>query len=136
MKQSLNSLKSVFQEIGKVRWTQSDALAVKTKRGATFLLNPNSDDGVPTRVHIDEIEVPESLRKRGVATEAMTALCHLADKYQFKLEGGPIGWSETLRRDEFVEWVLSFGFQRDPSPLLPEVDDPTAFYVCRQHKRG
>lgn len=74
--------------------------------------------------------------KRGVATEAMTALCHLADKYQFKLEGGPIGWSETLRRDEFVEWVLSFGFQPDPSPLLPKVDDPTAFYVCRQPKRG
>jgi hypothetical protein len=134
MKRNPKSSKSVFQEIGKVRWTQFDAFAVKTKAGATFLLSPNSDNAVPTRVHIDEIEVPESLRKRGVATEAMTALCRLADKYQFRLEGGPIGWSESLWRDKFVDWVFRFGFVPDQSLFVPRVDDPTTFYVCRLPK--
>jgi hypothetical protein len=131
VKRNLKSPISIFQEIGKVRWTQSDAFAVKTKRGATFLLSPNSDDGVPTRVHIDEIEVPESLRRRGVATEAMTALCQLADKYQFRLEGGPIGWSESLWRDKFVDWVSRFGFKRDRPLFLLPVDDSKTFYVRR-----
>ena len=131
MKRNSKSPKSIFQEIGKVRWTQFDAYSVKTKHGATFLLSPNSDDGVPTRVHIDEIEVPESLRRQGVAGAAMTALYHLADRYQFRLEGGPIGWSESPWRDKFVEWVLNFGFEPDPSPSVPQVDDPKAFYVWR-----
>lgn len=115
MKRHSKSPKSILQELGKVRWTQSDAFEVNAKRGARLLLSPNSDDAVPTRVHIDEIEAPESLRRRGVATEAMTALCHLADKYQFRLDGGPIGWSESPWRDKYVEWVLSFGFVADPA---------------------
>lgn len=65
----------------------------------------------------------------------MAALCHLADKYQFTLEGGPIGWSESLARDKFVVWVLSFGFEPDPSPFLLPVDDPKTFYVRRLPRR-
>lgn len=125
------SARSVFKEIGKVRWTPYDAFEVKTILGAKFLLSPNDDEGLPTRVHIDEILVPESLQKRGVGTQAMTALCHLADKYQFRLDGGPIGWSGSLWRDIFVEWVLSFGFELDPGEFLAKIDDPKAFYVRR-----
>jgi hypothetical protein len=131
MKQKPICARSVFEEIGKVRWTRFDAFAVKTKLGASLLLSPNGNEGVPTRVHIDEILVPKSLQRRGVGTKAMTALCRLADKYKFRLEGGPIGWSESLWRDKFVEWVLSFGFKRDPSPFLLRVDDPKAFYIRR-----
>ena len=131
MKRNPKSAKSVFKEIGKVRWTPYDAFEVKTELGARFLLSPNDDGGLPTRVHVDEILVHESLQRRGVGTQAMTALCRLADKYQFRLDGGPIGWSESLWRDKFVEWVLSFGFEPDPGEFLARVDDPKAFYVRR-----
>jgi len=131
MKRNSICARLIFKEIGKVRWIQFDAFAVRTKLGATFLLSPNGNEGMPTRIHIDEILVPESLQRRGVGTEAMTALCHLADKYQIRLEGGPIGWCDTLWRDKFVEWVLSFGFEPDTSPFLLQVDDPKAFYVRR-----
>lgn len=131
MKRNSISPKYLFKKIGKVRWTRFDAFAVKTDRGAVFLLSPNCDEGVPTTVHIDEIKVPESLRRRGVATEALAALCQLADEYQFELEGGPIGFNETLWRDKFVEWVLRFGFVPDPDPFLSIFDDPNVFCVCR-----
>ena len=131
MKRNQKSARSVLKEIGKVRWTRFDAFEVKTKPGAIFLLSPNGNEGMPTRVHIDEILVPEKLQRKGVGTEAMTALCHLADKYQFRLEGGPIGWSDSLWRDKFVEWVLRFGFEPDPYEFLAKVDDPNAFYVRR-----
>lgn len=131
MKPNKKSARSVFKEIGKVRWTQFDAFAVKTKLGATFLLSPNENEGVPTKVHIDEILVPKKLQRKGVGTEAMTVLCHLADKHQFRLEGGPIGWSDCSWRDKFVEWVLRFGFEKDPYEFLAKVDDPNAFYVRR-----
>ena len=135
MKQSQCYSKHVFAELGIAQWSRlDDAFVVRTRRGATFLLSPNSDDNVFTRVHIDEIEVPEPLRRRGVATAAMATLCRLADKYQFTLEGGPIGWREDPWRDKFVEWMFRFGFEPDPSPVLPPVDDPGAFYVCRQPK--
>lgn len=75
----------MFKEIGKVRWTQFDAFAVKTKLGATFLLSPNGNEDRPTRVHIDEIHVPQKLQRKGIATEAMSALCWLADKYQVSI---------------------------------------------------
>jgi hypothetical protein len=52
-------------------------------------------------------------------------------KYQFSLEGGPIGWSDCSWRDKFVEWVLRFGFEPDPYEFLAKVDDPKAFYVSR-----
>ena len=82
----------MFGEIGKAEWSPTkDAFVVETKLGATILLSPNSDNGVVFGVHIDEIEVPEPLRRRGVATNALAALCQLADKSQFKLEGGPVG---------------------------------------------
>jgi GNAT superfamily N-acetyltransferase len=135
MKQNPMCARLVFKEIGRVRWTQFDAFAVKTKLGATFLLSPNRDEGVPTRVHIDEILVPRSLQRRGVGTQAMAALCRLADKYHFRLEGGPIGWGGSPWRDEFVVWVLSFGFKPDSSPFLAQVDDPKAFYVWRLPRR-
>ena len=114
-----------------MRWTRFDAFAVTTERGATLLLSPNSDVGVPTAVHIDEIAVPESYRKTGAATEALVALCKLADKHQFLLVGGPIGWSEAPWRDKFIKWMFRFEFERDPSPFLLPIDDPLAFYVRR-----
>lgn len=132
MKRNSKSAISIFRQIGSVHWTRFDAFAVKTKGGATLLLSPNSDGDIPTVVHIDEIHVPEPLRKRGVATQAMTGLCRLADKYQFRLEGGPIGFRESSWRDKFVEWMLSFGFMPNTSPFLSKVDDPMAFYVYRQ----
>jgi hypothetical protein len=135
MKRSSICARLIFKEIGEVRWTQFDAFAVKTELGATLLLSPNGNEGIPTRVHIDEILVPEPLQRRGVGTKALTALCRLADKYQFRLEGGPIGWSDSLWRNEFVLWVLCFGFKPDSSPFLPQVDDPKAFYVRRLPRR-
>jgi hypothetical protein len=96
-----------------------------------FLLSPNADAGVPTVVHIDEIVVPESLRKRGVGTNAMVSLCKLANKYQFRLEGGPIGWSECPWRDKFIEWMFRFGFASDLSSTLPFADNPGTFFVRR-----
>ena len=135
MKRKPMCARSVFKEIGIVRWTRFDAFAVKTKGGATFLLSPNANEGMFTIVRIDEIQVPEALQRRGIGTKAMAALCRLADKYQFKLEGGPIGWSECLWRDGYVKWVLSFGFEPDPSPFLPSIDDPKTFYVRRLPRR-
>ncbi len=134
MKEDSKFAKSIFREIGKVQWTEFDAFAVKTKLGATFLLCPNSDVGVPTGVHIDEIEVPESVRRRGVATNAMAALCRLADKYHFKLDGGPIGWSNDPWRDKFVKWMLGFGFEADPRFDGIQIDDQAAFFVRRLPK--
>ena len=64
----------------------------------------------------------------------MTSLCQLADKYQFDILGGPIGFSDSPWRDKFVEWVLSLGFKLDPSEDL-RTDDPNAFYV-RRLQRG
>jgi len=115
-----------------VRWTKFDAFAVRLKNGATLLLSPNGNEGTPTRVHIDEIHVPDLLQRRGAGTVAMQALCRLADKYHFTLEGGPIGWSCDPWRDQFVNWALSNGFEPDQSPFLVPVDDPKAFYVSRQ----
>jgi hypothetical protein len=131
MKRNPKTARSVFKEIGNVRWTRFDAFEVKTNLGAVFLLSPNGNEGVPTNVHIDEIQVPEFLRRKGVGSAAMTALCRLADKYQFRLDGGPIGWSDSPWRDKFVKWVLRFGFERDPNEFLARVDDPNAFYVRR-----
>lgn len=131
MKRTSICARSLFKEIGKVRWTRCDAFEVKTEQGAKFLLSPNGNEGMPTRVHIDEILVPEKLQRKGIGAAAMTALCLLADKYQFRLEGGPIGWSDSLWRDKFVEWVLRFGFEPDPYEFLAKVDDPNAFYVRR-----
>jgi len=131
MKRNSKSARLIFEELGRVRWTKFDAFAVRTTRGAKLLLSPNAKEALPTNVHIDEIIVPESLQRRGIGTAAMAALCRLADKYGFRLLGGPIGFSETLWRDKFVEWVLSFGFEPDPDPFLAPIDDPCAFYVHR-----
>jgi len=121
----------VFTEIGRVRWTPFDAFEVKTKDGAALLLSPNSDTALPSIVHIDEIFVAERLRRRGVATACLTTLCTVADKYGFRLDGGPIGWRGGLWRDAFVAWILRFGFQRDTSPFLAPVEDECAFYITR-----
>ena len=135
MKRNSICARSVSKEIGKVRWTRFDAFEVKTKLGATFLLSPNGNECMPTRVHIDEILVPKKLQRKGVGTEAMTTLCRLANKYKFRLEGGPIGWSDSLWRDKFVEWVLRFGFEPDTNEFLAKVDDPNAFYILRLPRR-
>lgn len=123
--------RAVLQEIGTLRWTQFDAFELKTKLGAKLLLSPNGKEGLLRNLHIDEIQVPEHLQRKGIATNAMTELCRLADKYQFKLYGGPIGWSDAPWRGKFVEWLLRFGFERDPNEYLAQIDDPKAFYIRR-----
>lgn len=60
----------------------------------------------------------------------MAALCRLSDKYQFSLEGGPVGPREGEWGEKFAEWVLRFGFARNTSTDL-NADDPTSFYVVR-----
>jgi hypothetical protein len=126
--------KTVFAEIGNVQWSRSrDAFVVRTGRGARIFLSPNSDNQCNSGVHIDEIAVPKRLQRKGVATEAMTALCKLADKHQFRLEGGPIGFSENPWRDKFVEWVFRFGFKPTKTPYLPPTDDTKVFYIQRVH---
>jgi hypothetical protein len=86
---------------------------------------------VENGVHIDEIEVPEAMRGKGVATKALAALCNLADEYRFELDGGPVGFSEDPNRKRFVAWVRRFGFRRDAGVTLPQMHDRTAFYVRR-----
>ncbi len=125
--------RSIFKEIGKVRW-RFDAFAVRTERGATMLLSPNSDV-LPSVVHIDEIRVPQGMRRRGIASEALAMLCRLADKYQFRLEGGPVGWSDSPRSDTFVAWLRKFGFTKDPDLPAGYADDPAIFNVRRRPKR-
>jgi len=132
MKRNQKSAQSVFKEIGKVCLTHFETFEVTTEVGGIFILSPNAFESVPTIVHIDEFYVPFSLRRRGVGTHAMTSLCRLADKYQFRLEGGPIGWSDFLWREKLVEWMLRFGFISDRRFEPRSLDDPAAFYVCRQ----
>ena len=136
MKRTELNSRIIFQELGEVCWTNNHSFEVRTKFRTQLYLSPNTDSdfGKPTQVIIDEISVPERFQRQGNATKAMTALCQLADKYQFRLDGGPIGFSETLWRDKFVEWVLRFGFEPDRSAFIPRVDDPAAFYVCRRPK--
>ena len=136
MKRNELNSRIIFQELGEVRWTNNHSFEVRTKFRTRLFLSPNTDSdfGKPTQVIIDEISVPERFQRQGNATKAMIELCQLADKYQFRLEGGPIGFSETLWRDKFVEWVLGFGFERDTSPFLSQIDDLAAFYVCRRPK--
>jgi len=123
---------SIFQELGKVTLIPPDVVSVETSLGATLLLCPNNDPGIPTSVHIDEINVPEHLRRHGAATQAMKMLCQLADKYQFILNGGPIGWSSSNWRDKFISWIFRLGFESDHDTSLPLIhDDPQAFYVRR-----
>lgn len=133
MKRTELNSRIIFQELGEVRWTNNHSFEVRTKFRTRLFLSPNTDSdfGKPTQVIIDEISVPERFQRQGNATKVMTALCRLADKYQFRLEGGPIGWSDSPWRDKFVEWVLRFGFEPDSSEFLAKVDDPNAFYVRR-----
>lgn len=132
MNRSPMSPAAVFTEIGKVEWSYDrDAFVIETRVGARLVLSPNSDETVAHGVHVDEIEVPERMRKRGAANYAVTALCNLADRYQFRLEGGPVGWSEHPWRGKFVAWVRRFGFVRDPRFAGVPIDDPNAFYIYR-----
>jgi GNAT superfamily N-acetyltransferase len=132
MKRSRIHPKIVFAQIGEVQWRRSlDAFVVHTMQGARILLSPNSDYQCDSGVHIDEIAVPKPLRRQGVATAALNALCELADQHKFRLEGGPIGFTTSPWRDKFVVWVLRFGFESHQSPFLPQTDDPKAFYVQR-----
>lgn len=133
MKRNELNSRTIFQELGKVRWTNNHSFEVRTKFTTRLFLSPNtdSDKGMPTRVIIDEVSVPKKFQRRGNASKAMTELCRLADKYQFRLEGGPIGWSDGGWRDKFVAWVLRFGFEPDPDQFLVKVDDPNAFFVRR-----
>jgi hypothetical protein len=132
MNKKILSAETIFETLGQVQWDGNDAFVVITKQRVKLVLCPNTGlhPGVPKQVIIDEISVPENLRRKGNASKAMTALCRLADKYSFDLLGGPIGFSENPWREKFVEWVLSFGFKRDSSPHL-KAHDPRAFYVIR-----
>lgn len=125
--------RSIFQEIGTVRW-HIQAFAVTTKRGAMITLSPNSDV-LPSVVHIDEVFVPISSRRRGIASEALGALCRTADKYHFELEGGPVGWSDCEWSAKFVEWLQGFGFRRDPQPPPAAKHDPRVFNIRRRPHR-
>ena len=123
----------VLAKLGKLKLNRiSGAFDIETKHGAILMLYPNSEDEIVMGVHIDAIEVPKSKRKKGVATRAMAALCRLADKYHFGLEGGPVGFSDDLFRKGFVAWLRGFGFRRDMNASLPTADDRTAFYVRRR----
>ena len=124
--------RSIFKEIGKARW-RFDAFAVRTRRGVTIILSPNSDV-LPSLVHIDEIRVPERIRRRGMASEALAALCRLADKYGFTIEGGPVGWSDLPWSKKFVEWLRRFGFRKDSELPVASKDDPFVFNVRRRPK--
>jgi ribosomal protein S18 acetylase RimI-like enzyme len=124
---------TIFSEIGITIWSsRDDAFIVQTPRGARLALSPNSEQGVPSHVHIDEIEVPEELRRKGVASDAMSALCELADRYHFSLEGGPVGWSDHPWREVFVRWLRGFGFRRNTKLDDLPLDDPAAFCVSRK----
>jgi GNAT superfamily N-acetyltransferase len=126
--------RSIFSEIGTVEWSNTlDAFVVETRFGARFLLYSFDEETIVYGVHIDEIEVPPDSRRKGSGTLAMTALCELADKYQFRLAGGPIGFPESPWRDKFVAWVLSFGFVADPE-FEGMTDSPDVFYVHRAPK--
>ena len=122
----------IISKLGKIHWDGNDAFEVINKQGVKLVLCPNTgrDRQIPSQIIVDEIYVPPRLRRKGRATKAMRALCQLADKYQFDLLGGPIGFSNTPWRDKYVEWVLSFGFERDQSQHV-QCDDLNAFYVRR-----
>ena len=123
----------VFRRIGATQWVQSlDAFVVETHHGAKFVLSSNADETVGYGVHIDEIEVPEHRRRMGVATAAMSSLCLVADELQFRLEGGPVGWSNCPWRNQFVGWLHRFGFEVDARRADIRLDDPLAYYVCRR----
>lgn len=127
----------VFSEIDEVEWSRDrDAFVVETRAGARLVLSPNSDETVAHGVHIDEIEVPKGVRQQGSATLAACELCQLADRYEFRLEAGPVGWSEHPWRDKFVAWVLRLGFVSDPRFAGVPIDDPKAFYVQRLPRTG
>lgn len=136
MKQNKISSREIFKEIGTVRWTNNHSFEVRTKFTARLFLSPNTDPdtGPPTQVIVDEVFVPKRFRRRGNATKAMTALCRLADKYQFSLEGGPVGGNIGEWSKKFAEWVLSFGFVRNRSTDVT-TDDPAAFYVVRRPRK-
>jgi predicted GNAT family acetyltransferase len=132
MKSHQLTSRSIFKEIGEVRW-RFDAFAVRTKRGAIMMLSPNSDVS-PSVVRIDEIRVPERIRGRGAASEALATLCRLADQHGFTIEGGPVGWSNSASSKKFVEWLRRFGFRKDPEPPIASRDDPFVFNVRRRPK--
>ncbi|MGD0223448.1 MAG: hypothetical protein ABSF71_14020 [Terriglobia bacterium] len=121
----------VLKRLGKVHWSKAaDAFLVETELGAILQLCPNSDDDIGAGVHIDEINVPKDLRGNRRATKAMIALCRLADEFNFKLKGGPVGWDDDPWGEKFVAWVTRLGFRRDPCPPT-KVHDRTAFYARR-----
>ena len=133
MKAQTITPEEIFAEIGNARWSPNDdAIVVETHLGATLLLSPNTDQIAPTAVHVDEIRVPEALRRRGVATKALADLCQLANKHHFILEGGPVGWSNDPWSEKFVDWLHSFGFVRDPRFDDVPIEDAAAFYVWRK----
>jgi hypothetical protein len=136
MKPKQVSSRTIFQEIGKVRWTNNHSFEVRTPFTAKLLLSPNTepDLGCPTQVIIDEVFVPVRSRRRGNASKAMEALCQLSDKYRFRLEGTPIGQGSLSWHEDFVDWVASFGFVTGASPYDASADDGAALYVLRLPK--
>jgi hypothetical protein len=134
MTSAMTSPLAIFSELGETQWDdRKDAFEVRTLSGATLMLFPEpEDEAIPKRVIVDEIVVPELQRRSRVATRSLAALCDLADKYQFALLAGPIGFPDHPWGEKFVEWVLRFGFTRDDDPYLHECSDAPAFYVRRE----
>lgn len=136
MQKNQTATEKLFKKLGAIQWDGNDAFVVTTKQKVKLVLCPNEclESDTPKQIIIDEIYVPWRLRRQSCATNSMTALCRLADRYKITLLGGPIGFSSNSWREKFVEWVLGFGFERDPSEHLKS-HDPKAFCVRRLPRR-
>lgn len=135
MKSERQTAATILRRLGRVRHVRSsDTFEVQTSAGAKWILCPYSNESRLLGILIDELFVPERLRRLGVATGALRALCDLADQCGFELRGGPVGLSEDPWGRRFSAWVLRFGFEPDPSPTLPRLADPNAIYVWRPRR--
>lgn len=125
--------RTIFQEIGSVRWTNNHSFEVQTPFATKLLLSPNTDpdSGCPTHVIIDEVFVPARFRRRGNATKAIHSLCRLSDTFQFTLEAGLISRSDFSWGNEFLAWVLKFGFIAS-TPRYKSLADECSVCVRRQ----
>ncbi len=131
MDKARQKLGAMLRRLGKVHWNRTrGAFIVETELGAILQLCPNSDEDIRAGIHVDEITVPGRRRRRGAGTKAMAGLCRLADDVGCVLKGGPIGWSDDPRGEEFIAWLSQFGVEPDPSPPT-QVHDRRAFYARR-----
>ena len=62
---------------------------------------------------LTSLEVPENLRRRGMANELMTNVCDEADACEMLLVlfPEPFGTGDVMSRGRLADWYESFGFQ-------------------------